>query len=570
MKIKAVFRKVALLTLSALSLFALTLAVACDAGKEPSQGTNSEPSQGTNSEPSVDTTPSFKIDYKTLTVYKAYDNTVTAVFKLGQEEQTIGDNAVVWASSNEEVASVENGVITGVSIGEADITAKYTYNEKEYKDTISVSVKEIAMYLVSVEDSILASTITYAGESNSNSVSTDMTITRILNDGQSVVEDISGLQFVSSDEAVAKVEDGKVVAGAKTGKATITVSDAVATGEFEVEVYTAIKSKFDLDMLALAYARNTHTADWGENARYILANDIDYVGDIFIPIAAHMGRNHSYSIIGQQWKTLLAEDNKYGVSYVDFVKTGLNGAFTLDSMSATTFRGTLDGNGYSIKNANLMLDAAVGFRTGEGKDPVFTTSFIGIMGNGSVLRNIALKNFGVQKGADIGYAFNTEIEGGLDKKGDSAGVAEVAMGGYYEFNCFGILGGGEGRLENVYAELNGVMDKSMVAAGFGQYIFGDWRGNTTMVDCVFVDNFTDRDPGTDSFTSVMTIGSAASFTTDNLVIISSLALNGTVSGAYFKANDEQAFREAVGRGMVSLDGFDDDIWDKSTGIPILK
>lgn len=569
MRMKAIFKKAAVLTLSALSLLALTLAVGCGKdGKKPSEKPDDNPSNPPDSVV-TDATPSLQIDYKTLTVYKAYDNAMTAVFKLGDEEQAIDGNEVVWSSSREAVATVEKGVVTGTGVGEAEITARYVYDGTEYADAVSVTVKEIAMYLVNLKNDVLASAVTYAGENNGDCISSEMTVTRILNDGETAA-DISGLRFTSSDEAIARVADGKVIAGSKTGKATITVSDETATGEFEVEVYSAIKNKFDLDMLALAYARGTHTADWGENARYLLVNDIDYAGNVFIPIAAHTGRNHSYSMIGLQWKTLLAENNPYGVSYADFVKTGLNGAFTLDSMAATTFRGIFDGNGYSIKNAKLMLDASVGFREGEGKDPVFTTNFIGIMGNGSVLRNIALKNFDVQHGTEIGYVFNTAIDGGLDKLGENAGVVEVDMGSYYEFNCFGLFGGGEGKLENVYAELKGEMDKSMVASGFGQYIFGHWRGNTTMTNCVFADNFTDRDPSTDVNTTAMTIGSAASFEAENLVVVSSLALSGTVSGRYYKANDEQAFKNAVESGAFSLDGFDDDTWDKSAGVPILK
>ena len=50
---------------------------------------------------------------------------------------TASNKNVVWSSSNEKVAKVENGKITGISAGEATITAK-TYNNRE--DSINVRV----------------------------------------------------------------------------------------------------------------------------------------------------------------------------------------------------------------------------------------------------------------------------------------------------------------------------------------------------------------------------------------------------------------------------------------------
>ena len=50
------------------------------------------------------------------------------------------DSKIVWKSSNENVATVENGVVTAKDAGNATITAKFTYNNIEYTATCNVTV----------------------------------------------------------------------------------------------------------------------------------------------------------------------------------------------------------------------------------------------------------------------------------------------------------------------------------------------------------------------------------------------------------------------------------------------
>ena len=50
------------------------------------------------------------------------------------------DSEIVWKSSNESVATVENGVVTAKGAGNATITAKFTYNNIEYTATCNVTV----------------------------------------------------------------------------------------------------------------------------------------------------------------------------------------------------------------------------------------------------------------------------------------------------------------------------------------------------------------------------------------------------------------------------------------------
>lgn len=50
------------------------------------------------------------------------------------------DATVTWSSSDDEVATVVDGVVTGASEGEATITGTITVDGVDYSDTFAVTV----------------------------------------------------------------------------------------------------------------------------------------------------------------------------------------------------------------------------------------------------------------------------------------------------------------------------------------------------------------------------------------------------------------------------------------------
>lgn len=83
--------------------------------------------------PPTPTTPSVTLNKDEVTLVALATETLTAT--------TVPADAVVtWDSSNDEVATVEDGVVTAVAEGTANITATITVDEVDYTDTCAVTV----------------------------------------------------------------------------------------------------------------------------------------------------------------------------------------------------------------------------------------------------------------------------------------------------------------------------------------------------------------------------------------------------------------------------------------------
>lgn len=80
-------------------------------------------------------TPSVTLNKDATTIVAEATETLTAT--------TVPADAVVtWTSSDNEVASVEDGVVTAVAEGEATITASITVDGTDYTDTCTVTVSD--------------------------------------------------------------------------------------------------------------------------------------------------------------------------------------------------------------------------------------------------------------------------------------------------------------------------------------------------------------------------------------------------------------------------------------------
>ena len=126
------------------------------------------------------------------------------------------DKNVSWASSDESVAKVSNGKVTAVNAGKAIIIAKCGGKTAECAVTVtvptgSVTLDKTSLSLAVGETAQLTATVKHDDATDKN------------------------VAWTSSDESVAKVDNGKVTA-VKAGKATITAKCCGKTAECVVTV----------------------------------------------------------------------------------------------------------------------------------------------------------------------------------------------------------------------------------------------------------------------------------------------------------------------------------------------
>jgi hypothetical protein len=133
-----------------------------------------------------------------------------------------------WTSSDERVATVVNGVVTGHRSGVAVITAHYG------KKSVSVETNvEIVSRLEASESQI---SLLLQGEES-------VTLTAVYPDGSK--RDVTGeAEWTSSDERVADIVNG-VVKGHQSGTATLTASYGTKTASIRVDVDKTIKLDVD-------------------------------------------------------------------------------------------------------------------------------------------------------------------------------------------------------------------------------------------------------------------------------------------------------------------------------------
>ena len=135
-------------------------------------------------------------------------------------ENTTDSKEVVWKSSDDTVAKVENGKVTALKVGTAVITA--TVGDK----TATVTVTVPAILVEGIEVTLDNAKIEVEGTAN----------LKVTTNPEKVTEDIR-VVYESSDETIAIVDANGVIKGINPGKATITVTvNDKFKQEVEIEV----------------------------------------------------------------------------------------------------------------------------------------------------------------------------------------------------------------------------------------------------------------------------------------------------------------------------------------------
>ena len=159
---------------------------------------------------------SLTLDRTTLSMAVGETAQLTATVK--PDDAT--DKNVSWTSSDEFVAKVDNGKVTAVKSGKATITAKCCDKTAGCAVTVTVPVSSVILDKTTL----------------SLSVGETAQLTATVKPDNATDKNVS---WTSSDETVAKVDDGKVTA-VKSGKATIIAKCGDKTAECEVTVYAKV------------------------------------------------------------------------------------------------------------------------------------------------------------------------------------------------------------------------------------------------------------------------------------------------------------------------------------------
>lgn len=202
--------------------------------------------------------------------------TITLTAKVSPENAT--DKTVTWTSDNNEVATVKDGVVTGVKAGEATIKASAGGKDA----TVKVTVKAAATSggettTIAVTEVKITSTVTEvtAGER--------ITLTAEVSPADATDKTVT---WSSSDTAIATVDSTGKVTGVAAGTATITAKAGEKTAAVDVTVKAAVapstKLNVSMDVATLVFADVTDgltdTAAADKNGLYMIPASTKILG----------------------------------------------------------------------------------------------------------------------------------------------------------------------------------------------------------------------------------------------------------------------------------------------------
>ncbi|MBR6590419.1 MAG: Ig-like domain-containing protein [Bacteroidaceae bacterium] len=168
---------------------------------------------------------SVALDKQTAEVLRGGTVTLTATVSPTDADNT----TLVWASSDETVATVKDGVVTALKAGEAVITATTT-DGSNLSATCTVTVKPIVVSFIALDKQTAE---VLRGET------VELNVTFFPEDA-----DNTAVVWTSSDETVATVTDG-VVTALKSGRTVITVTTTDGTNLSSTCMVT-VKPKYEI------------------------------------------------------------------------------------------------------------------------------------------------------------------------------------------------------------------------------------------------------------------------------------------------------------------------------------
>lgn len=427
---------------------------------------------------------------------------------LEQGETVAEPTDVVWSVDDEETLEItQTGLVTPkATTDNAVVRASCSYGGKSYQAELSIAVVEPVYYAFSQARVKLADDKTVSGAVNDLYTTIDIRVKKVnAVSGEKTDLDKSQFGLTVENDTLAQAsvaDDGTVTLQALTVGATTLQAQIQATGETVViplEVATPIATIADMDTLSLSMYNDTSLL----SGNYMLVGDIDYDGDVIMPISSYTGSAVATDMTaGIQWKyRLKATENGYemedrsqfgkaGTGLTDEEFARFNDKHAAKGTFNLPFTGTIDGNGYSVKNAGIFYGAWVSVSKADN----YVSNYTGIFGvfNGT-LKNISFENITMQNpydymnlelseyGIDRVYTSDGKIIDGVLRKDPLNAWTPEPL--FYKAGSYSLICKGENcTLENVYYEFTkGLGKQSQGSTG----MMVSWAvGQVTVKNCV--------------------------------------------------------------------------------------
>ncbi len=370
------------------------------------------------------------LDKTEVTLREGQTATLTATV----EPENVLDDTVTWSSNKEDVATVENGVVKAVGVGEATITVKTT--DGGFTAECAVNVKE-EIVITNVADGVVLETkLLYDGTNavaapqfyDTLSVSTDDGVT---------YDELSGITWTTPAGYTGKCD------GSESEEYTFTpVAPAgyvFAAGVADIKV-TVVAGKLGANVSS---RRGVSTSHKGAINLVVKGTKIyDATGCVSF---------------GEQGETILAAGlSKYDSSKTSYSEFQAPEYDTSIKMSGETVAAGLIGGGYEVPlkgNTKIIVD---GVKTVTGGDNVSV-----VYGGGAVRASAA----------------NADVTGNTDITVNDATLNHVIGGGWNFYKNGSANVGG-----NTTVEISNSTVNLVVGGGRGQQVGGaNVAGNTTVI-----------------------------------------------------------------------------------------
>ena len=452
-----------------------------------------------------------------FTTQKLYQGVSQQAYALLYDNGTlIAEPTVEWSVEDAETLEVTaDGKVTPKNTTDsATITATCEYEGKTYTAEKQIAVVEPVYYALSKSNVKLASPLTVSGATNATYTTQELTLNLVnVATGEVNALPVENYTFTLSDaEVVESTASGTIVqlTAKKVGKATFTatVNENGETIEGTLEVAHAIASVADMDELSLASWNNAALL----SESFLMVDDIDYNGDVMMPIAEYDDKNTRS--LGIQWKYRLnKKTDENGVEVYEYVDRALFGKKDTDCLTdeefkalssegglngnnVASFSGTFDGNGYSIKNGEMFYGTSMisnswtkptGEKDEQGEDILVNTycsAYSHLFGRFTgTLKNVSFENIGMQNPASVtiegDYGMDAVLENGnieVDR------LHTTTAGNYYHHGASIIAYAKNCVVENVYVEMREEDVYFVPGKGFGAFIC--WGYNSYVANCV--------------------------------------------------------------------------------------